>query len=412
MNTYPLSPTIGTMPDHQIVGREKEIVSLLRLLISQSVSVEEIRRMGKTLLLQKLAYWCNNKELFPEEFQSENFKAKYFSFQGKQSLGEVIDYLIKELEGMKSWNQIDLSNSYKLIRKIINSPTIKVKDVAFTINLPEFKKSWKEIFYGILEDVASNQQKHETKLIIILDELPIMLWEWYKQGNHDEAMEFLDVLRERRQILENKGIRFIFCGSIGMKIVLNTFRNKFGYTGESTNDMEEFRLGAFTRDEVEFLCECFTLTGFETGNKNADLWEKVYLLTNGLPYYISKIFNIIQTENDKLLNERNIENAYHDILNDTNHHKAFNQLLERINIYYPKAKADVMKSVLSVLSTQSDFISEDEIVSKANFEVKEIIQSLYDLLSDHYLIREISNERRTYKFKYEIFRQWWKINRA
>ena len=359
---YPLNPTIGTLPENQIVGRDLVITKLLRLLQSQSISLEEMRRMGKTMILLKLEYLCNN-DLLNEEFKKGKFKAKYFSFQGKQNLGQVIDELIRELEKMKSWYKVDFSKTYDLIRKIVNSPSISVGDATFTVNLPEFKKSWKEIFFKALEDIAQNQYENDTLLILIFDELPIMLWEWYKEGNHNEALELLDILRQKRQHLERKGIRFIFCGSIGIKVVLNTFRTEFGYTGEATNDMEEISIGPFSFEETSFLCECYTLSGFNIDpEEKTNLWQLVHKLTNGLPYYTSKIFNILQTEFDKTITTENINSAYQDIINNSNHHKAFNQLIQRIKIYYSKDKSDVMIKILSIIAKNESFLSEKEIL--------------------------------------------------
>ena len=136
---YPLNPTIGTLPENQIVGRDLVITKLLRLLQSQSISLEEMRRMGKTMILLKLEYLCNN-DLLNEEFKKGKFKAKYFSFQGKQNLGQVIDELIRELEKMKSWYKVDFSKTYDLIRKIVNSPSIRFL-ASYEIILSEFPKS-------------------------------------------------------------------------------------------------------------------------------------------------------------------------------------------------------------------------------------------------------------------------------
>ena len=368
--------------------------------------------MGKTMILQKLSYLCNNDNL-PDEFKKGRFRAKYFSFQGKQNLGQVIDELIRELESMKAWYHVDFSKTYDLIRKIINSPTVSYGDTTFTVNLPEFKKSWKEIFFKVLEDIAQNQLENDTLLILIFDELPIMLWEWYKEGNHNEALELLDILRQKRQHLERKGIRFIFCGSIGIKVVLNTFRTEYGYTGEATNDMEEVSVGPFSFDETLFLCECYTLSGFKINSEQKyELWRLVHELTNGLPYYTSKIFNILQTEFDKTITAENINLAYEDIMNNSNHHKAFNQLIQRINIYYPKDKSDAMIKILTIIAKNENFLSEKEILKISNLTDVEVSQNLYDLYADHYLIREIKGGERLFQFKYEIFKQWWKINIA
>jgi hypothetical protein len=412
MKAFPLSPTIGTIPDHQIIGRDQEIISLLRLLKGQSVSVEQIRRMGKSMLLKKLSYLCN-KKLLPEEFKNESYKAKYFSFQGKQNLGEVIDMLIKELEQLKDWYKIDFSKTYTLLRKIVNSPKISYAGAEFTINLPEYKKNWKDIFFSLLDDIAERQERNNSKLILIFDELPIMLWEWHKEQKHDEAMELLDILRERRGQLETKGIRFIYCGSIGIKVVLNTFRKEFGYTGEPTNEMEDFTVESMIKTEADLLCECFLLSGFEIDQEiKIVCWNLIYKHTNGLPFYMSKIFNIIQTDYDKLITEETIANAYHKILNEPTQHKAFNQLKDRLTIYYAKEDADIMLRILSVLSNANDYISEEDITNKLPNQNTETKDSLYKLFGDNYLVRKIENNQRYYKFKYEIFKLWWKINLA
>lgn len=412
MKPFPLNPTIGTIPDHQIIGREQEIIKILRLLKGQSISIEQIRRMGKSLLLKKLAYLCNENKL-PKEFENEKIKAKYFSFQGKENLGEVIDLLIMELETLKEWYKIDFSKTYNFVRKIVGAPTIDVNDVKFTFNLPEYKKSWKEIFFKILDDIADSQESNDSKLILIFDELPIMLWDWYKAGKHDEALELLDILRERRQKLENKGIRFIYCGSIGIKVVLKTFKKEFGYTGEATNDMEEFGLDSLIKPESDLLCECYTLSGMKViENEKQKIWDLIYKLTNGLPFYISKIFNIIQTEYDLVINEENITKSYDLLMNNTLNHQAFNQLKDRISIYYPTEQIEISTEILKVLSKEENFINEEELLTKLNFESKEITEVLYQLYSDHYLIREVKDDKRAFKFKYEIFKKWWRINIA
>lgn len=144
---YPLSPTSGTIREEKIVGRDAEIIKLLRLLKGQSVSVEEIRRMGKTLLVQKLAYKCNNG-LLPDEFEVEKFKAKYFIFQGQENLGQLISFLILEMEKMKKWYQLDFDKIITSIKEIIKSPTLTYENLAFNINLPIHQKHWKDLFKG------------------------------------------------------------------------------------------------------------------------------------------------------------------------------------------------------------------------------------------------------------------------
>lgn len=408
---FPLTPTIGTIQDDKIVGREKEITTILKSLRVQSITLEEMRRMGKTLLLRKLMHQCNN-DLLPVEFSSDNFKAVYFSFQGKQNLGEVIDTLIGGLEDFKKWYQIDFAKTYELIRKIASSFKFGYGGAEATVNLPEFKQDWKKIFFRTLDDVSESLEKQQQVLILILDELPIMLWDWYKANRYDEAIELLDILRERRQELERKGVRFVYCGSIGIKVILQTLRRKLNYTGEPTNDMLEFNLKPFEIEESKFLMECFILSGFTINKRHKNkILEEIHELCNGLPYYIAQLFLIIQAEFNNEITKDSINNAYKLILNDTTYQKAFNQLKERLEIYYPE-NAKLMSKILSILSSQEEHIYESSILSQIEDNDDKIKKNLYTLVEDHYLQRILDNGIRKYSFKYKIFRQWWEINIA
>ncbi len=410
MNPFALEPTTGTIKDEKIIGRDKDIVNILKSLRAQSITVEEIRRMGKTLLLRKLEYSCNN-DLIPE-FSKDNFRAVYFSLQGKKNLGEVIDLLMNRLKEFTKWYQIDFSKTYDFIKNITGAIKVSAGSADVSINLPELKTSWKDIFFKLLEDLSNTLEKDNQKLILILDELPIMLWDWYKAKRHDEAIELLDILRERRQELEQKGLRFIYCGSIGIKVILQTLRDELGYTGEPTNDMTEYNLKPFIIEESKFLMECYILSGFEIDDdEKNDLLEKIHYLCNGLPFYIANIFIIIQNEFDNNITSENIDKSYNLILNDPKYQKAFNQLKERLETYYPK-NSKLMIKVLSVIAKSTNEIKESEVISQIDDTDENAKEILYALVEDHYLSRITKEGERTYNFKYQIFKEWWRINIA
>jgi hypothetical protein len=408
--TFPLEPTTGTIKDEKIIGRDKDIVNILKSLRVQSITVEEIRRTGKTLLLRKLEYTCNNN-LIPE-FSEENFKAVYFQLQGKKNLGEVIDLLILKLKEFKKWYQIDFTKTYDFIKGLTGSLKMTTGSAEISVNLPELNKDWKNIFFKCLEDIANTLESNNQKLILILDELPIMLWDWYKAKRYNEAIELLDILRERRQELEQKGLRFIYCGSIGIKVILQTLREELDYTGEPTNDMAEYNLKPFSLEESKFLMECYILSGFQINEKDkSTLLEKIHHLCNGLPYYMANIFIILQNEFNSEITNDSIDQSYYLILNQPNYQKAFNQLKERLDIYYPK-KARLMAKVLSILAKNENQLSETTILSQIEDENNEVKEILYHLIDDHYLTRMNENNERIYQFKYQIFKEWWKINIA
>jgi hypothetical protein len=410
-NYFPLTPTSGTLHDDQIVGREKEINNILKSLTVQSVTIEEMRRMGKTLLLKKLVYLCNSGNI-SEEFKKENFNAIYFSLQGQKSLGEVIDTLIRGFKDFKKWYQIDLANTGNFIGKLISGVKIDVYGAEFSVDVPEFQKSWKKIFFETLKNVSENLEKDNKKLILILDELPIMLWDWYQAGRHQEAIELLDILRERRQDLESKGLRFVYCGSIGIKVILQTLKSKLNYTGEPTNDMREYHLKPFSLEDSKFLMECFLLSGFEIENENKEnLFFHIHNLCNGLPFYISNLFHIINVDFEAEITKENIDKAFDSLLNETHYQKIFNQLKERLEIYYKEDSKGMIK-ILNILSKSADTISESQIITQTDEEVDAIKNALETLVNDHYLVKSMIDGERNYTYKYLIFKEWWRLNKA
>ncbi len=187
MDPYKLLPTIGTMPAAKIPGREKEITQLLRLLRAKSVFVEEMRRMGKSMLLLKLTHLCNSETL-PQEFRDDKFSAQYFSFQGKQNLGELIDFLIAELEKPRAWYKIDFGKTYEVIRKLISAPQVTAGGTTLSVNLPELRKSWKDIFYKVLDDIAEAQEKNKgSHQVQVIHQLV--------KGNHRLLVTFYEFLK-------------------------------------------------------------------------------------------------------------------------------------------------------------------------------------------------------------------------
>ena len=404
MKPYKLSPTAGTITDDKIVGREKEIAKIRLLLESQSVVIEEMRRMGKTFFVKKLAY----------RLEGTNNRALYFFLQGTKDLIELSDMLFSELRKEASFGKVKIG--FEGIRKIWNvakPEEVDLKIVSF--KLPEWKIKWKDALSTLLEDIANRNNEKGEILTIILDEFPVMLWDWIQDGKAQEAMEFLDVLRKQRQTLEAKGkVRFVICGSIGLQVVLKHLKQKHNYMGEPFNETETFSLEAMSDEDALFLCECLYLSDFKADNeaKKQKYFKEIIDFTEGLPFYINKVFTILQQNYDFLLSEQTLKLAFNDLLTSPNHLKTFNHLYDRIKIYYPENESSVMLSVLNYLSKQEGIIQENNLIKSLEGEAELLKDALLVLVSEQYLKRSFDENGRAYVFKYKLFKQWWKLNKA
>ncbi|WP_046758623.1 ATP-binding protein [Kordia jejudonensis] len=402
MKTYKLSPTQGTIPADKVVGRKKDIQKLEKMLESQSVVIEEIRRMGKTLFLQKYS-----------ALAKENRHVLYFTLQGVTSVNELIDILITELRNEQSYKGLKIA--WDKILKIYNStkPDIDIGDITF--KLPEFERKWKDALAACLQDIAHRKKKDKETLVIILDELPIMIWNWIVNGKAEQAKEFLDVLRKHRQLLESTGsVRFVVCGSIGMRVVLKRLKDEFSYTGEPFNDTARYSIGAMSDEEACFLCECLFLDDFiiESEENKEELLKSVCNYAENLPFYINRLFSIIRNKFDDVLSIKNIESSYNILLNDPQESKVLKQLEDRITTYYHEEEANCMKAILSFISEREKKTSQKKILKEINFKEDIIKECLHTLLSENYLIRELNGTKKQFSFKYQIVKKWWNINMA
>jgi len=403
MKPYKLSPTQGTIPADKVVGRKKDIQKLEKMLASQSVVIEEIRRMGKTLFLQKYEAQATKKQ-----------HAIYFTLQSTNSVNELVDMLITRLRSEESHGSFKIA--WDKIRNIYNlvKPDFDIGGVTF--KLPEFERKWKEVLGACLHDIAHRKKKEDTTLVIILDELPIMIWDWIVNEKVEQAKEFLDVLRKYRQLLESTGsVRFVICGSIGMQVVLKRLKDEHSYTGEPFNDAARYNIGAMSDEEAYFLCECLFLDDFiinDTEENKDTLIKNICQYAENLPFYINRLFSIIRNKFDDIVSIKNIEASYNLLLNDPQESKVLKQLQDRITTYYNEEEANCMKAILSFISHKRKRTSQSKLLEELDFNENVIRECLYTLLSENYLTRELDNGKKYFSFKYQIVKKWWNINMA
>jgi hypothetical protein len=400
---YKISSTTGTIPDDKIPGKEKEIKKLMSLLEAQSVVVEAMRRMGKTLLLRKLAY----------KSKDSNNKMMYFFLQGVKDLPELSDLLFSELRKEQSFGKPMVFEGIRRLYNTLKPEEVKLEVISF--KLPEWKTRWKEVFSTLLKDLANRNNEKDEILTLILDEFPVMIWDWIQDGKANEAMEFLDVLRQQRQTLEAKGkIRFIICGSIGLQVVLRHLKMKHNYMGEPFNETEMFPMEAMNDEDAIFLCKCLYLNDFTSENNEIleEYFALIVELTDRLPFYINKLFTVLQQNFESVLSSENIKNAFKELMTLPQHFNTFKHLHDRLTIYYPESESKTMLLIINYLSKQNESKGESEIIAGIDLEAELIKEALMTLVSEHYLLRTFNEDTRVYSFKYQLIKKWWKINKA
>jgi len=176
--------------------------------------------------------------------------------------------------------------------------------------------------------------------------------------------------------------------------------------------MYDYVLEPLTSDNALYLARCFDL-GCDLKLSEENM---IYIceLSENIPYYIDFIFSLIRYKPRPSIDKDTIQQAYLSMLNDSNDKAEFKHFYERITLHYPEK--DTSLSILNFLSKNTQPKTETDILNHISTQKETTRQSLIDeldrLRTDDYLSRETIEEERTYKFKYEILRMWWKLNKS
>lgn len=399
MTIKPLTPnTGGILKPEQVIGRDTEVIQLSSILEYQSVNVSASRRSGKSSLLFKLNTALDQKD---------NFVSIYLEVEGIGNCDSFIEklYLKFKEEGIIKENAIER------IDKAFNNLLGRFSKIGlpggFSAELHKRRQLWEKQLDELLKAVI---KENPNKLIVIsLDEFSIML---DKIPDEKEACELIGILRS---VMHNEpykdAIRFIYCGSIGIDLVLDKLKKAGNNIGQPLNHMYDFELQPLTDKNALLLAKCFN----KGCGLSLDDEQLAYIceLGENIPYYIDFLFSIIRYK-PKPIDKETIEEGYHSMLNDPNDKAEFKHFYERITLHYPNRRISFL--ILNFLSKQRETKTEEDILnyllSNQAIGREELIEELDRLITDDYLIREIKNEGRAYHFKYEILRRWWKLNKS
>jgi len=398
MKIIPLTPsTGGILKPNQVIGREREVEEMITILKRQSINLSALRRSGKSSLLSKLNLQLEGLEEFKSIYLEVEGISNCDSFIEKLYLKFKADKIIKE----GAVKKIDTAFDNLLGR----FSSVKLPG-GFSADLNKRRQLWEKQLDELLKEAI---KANPNKLIIIsLDEFSIML---DKIEDTKEASELIGILRA---VMHNEpfksAIRFIYCGSIGIDLVLDKIKKAGNNIGQPLNHMYDYLLNPLTDDNALLLAECFN-TGCEL---DLSISEMVYIceLGENIPYYIDALFSIIRYQTS--INNDSILQAYHTIIDNANNKFEFTHFYERITLHYPDKDTSFL--ILNFLSKSKEPQNEKAILnylaSEKTINRNELINELDRLRTDDYLIRQIKEEERVYTFKYEILRKWWKINKS
>jgi hypothetical protein len=387
----------GILSGKAIIDRDHEINSIWKALQGRSVVLTSERRVGKTCVLRKMA-----------ENPEDGWVPVFYWVEGKNHPIEFIEGLY-ELVLEKEILTDKFHTVKKFYKKYAGDEQIG------SWKLPQIKENWKTMLESAIKDI-SNADK---KVLLMFDELPLMLSKFInsKECGPQMAIDFLDTLRGLRNKYEPAGkVKFVFCGSIGIHLVIKDLKQNHGYNSDPINNMKIIGLAGMSDDGAVLLCKKLTEGEDYQFDHENEVFEHICRKTDNLPFFIHHVFSYLLEQNKKQISNNTIDEAIEYLINDPNDEGFFNHYTDRIKTYYDENIKSLALQILDNASKMEGFWQEDEIINFINNHKEvdgEIIKETLKLLwNDHYFIRTTEAETRQYKFKYSIVQSWWKINRG
>ena len=307
------------------------------------------------------------------------------------------------MDRVKEMSLIDES-LFKILENFYNKTTEIVEEVK-GIKLKKLEYTWQKQLHYLFRKLL---EKHkDKKIVIMLDEFSIFLDKLKK----DEASTIIGFFRNIPFEKEFKNIRFIYCGSIGIDLVLDKIKKDGHNIGDPLNHMYKHELQPFTNDNAKFFGKCLNL-GCNLKMPD-ELIEQICSRANNIPYFIDIVFDKISKV--KEANQKAIDDAFEEILDDTKGKESIKHFYDRIEDFYPNYKISVF--ILNYISKSTQAVTEKEIVNNVltnttDTDRIEINKEIERLRNDGYLFRTIKGGERVYDFKYSLLKSWWKRNKA
>jgi hypothetical protein len=385
----------GQLEIGEIIGRDKLVDRLWKILARQSLILTAERRMGKTHVLKKLmANLPAGVLAIPEQLPRD--------LESMHTAAEFVESVFRDAEIYLSRSTRTAKRARDFLSKLGGT------EVGGVFKFPEQKNlPWKDILIGTIEDLIEKQEK---PVVFIWDEMPLMLFNIAQNQDKQTAMQVLDTLRSLRQTHSN--LRMVFTGSIGLHLVLSDLKLA-GHANDPTNDMAiEELLPLEHHDACDLAMKLLKGENVTAGNLE-EIANEIATSADRIPFYIHHVVDQIQTRGDRAIPGM-AEEIVSDLLTDPHDAWHMRYYLERIDTYYQPQDKPFALSILDSLCTSDGSLPFnnlfDLVKSQIRIEDREnCLRVVTLLLRDHYLIQDKNSH---YAFRLNLIKRSWQLQRG
>ncbi|MBW4552945.1 MAG: ATP-binding protein [Aphanocapsa sp. GSE-SYN-MK-11-07L] len=381
----------GQLAPDEVVGRDRLIAKLWRILERQSLVLTAERRIGKTSIIKKMT-------------AQPQFGMRVF-FRDVEALRTPLEFVNCVFEDV--W--ADLSRKQQTMKRVRIFFEQVSGGEALGVKLPQtVAPHWKTLLTKTIEDLAEQQA---GLIVFCWDEMPMMLDNIKRDQSESLAMEVLDVLRSLRQMIPN--LRMVFTGSIGLHHVIARLKET-GYANSPINDM-------FVEDvaPLALIDACDLAEKLLRGEQIRVVDERVLAqaiaeAVDCFPFYIHHVVDALKWTDEPQTADLVAKIVQMSLCDDANRWDLAHFRV-RINTYYSAVEQPLVLGILDELAATGTPLLLRELLERLNLQQvvsepeaeAEAVRKLLDLLRrDHYIVQQPDS---TYRFKFGLIQRYWQL---
>lgn len=390
-------PVVGD----NLYGRDYELRTLWeRLERGEHILLLAPRRVGKTSLMLEL-----------QRQPRPNWHVIYIDVEGAADAADLFADILAQLASHPAYRRgIENIPGWQAAKDLLGAANLSAKAHFGDLKVElasAMRADWHRRADQIRARLAATEA--EGRLLIIIDELPLLVSRLVDNGMKQDAELLLAKLREWRQAPDLRGrVATLAGGSIGLEGVVQ----RAGLPGV-INDLVPFHLESWSRSTArKFLHEVSRGSGFPLGESTVE--QVLDLLYDPVPYHLQLFFQALREEchgNPAVLTRGLVESCFEQRLAGASGTAHLDHYATRLEIALDAAERGAALDVLSRLSrlaSPTEWATVRELEQQMAGREAPFRSALRVLEADGYIRRDGDRV----SFRSNLLRRWWRKHHA
>jgi len=382
-------PVVGD----DLYGREYELTRIWELLEQgEHLLMLAPRRVGKTSLMLEL-----------HRAPREGWDVLYVDIEKGDSPADCVAAILAALAADPRFrSRVEAIPYSNAIKDVFTRMSIGVDVDLLRVELKDaIGRDWDRAA-DQLRARLSNLPDAGRKLLIVIDELPILVARVLRTGGHRDAELLLSRLRHWRQSPELRGrVHTLVGGSIGLEGVLRRAR-----ISGTINDLAPYHLDSWERSTAAaFLAKLGRDDHFHLDA--GPISRILELLRDPVPYHVQLFFSALRDAsggNPSRVSPELIERCFAERLTGASGTAHLDHYVTRLETALEGREYELAREVLNHTCQRRDGTNLGKIMGLGVSDERTFRAVLRDLEADGYLIRESDR----FAFRSNLLREWWR----